>query len=98
MNKTTEALIESISTSSYELGKISGLERVSELLLVRAGERFKEGKDSLAEETRAMAIEIQKMANNNRKEYDNVYKKYSFDAWSILHNCIPNNISFPSDE
>ena len=88
-DKSPAELAELIDTSGYTLGICTGLEQAAGFLLKESGELFKHNQDKLANQLREFSTKIAKLADKQRKLYDEefqpgrneCYKELEKAAW-----------------
>jgi len=92
MDKRTESLIETISEASYKLGAIEKMYFISSDLMKKSQKYFSERKDELALAYREESVSMRNSADILRKSYDEDEHRSSSNAWSILNNCVTNEV------
>lgn len=92
MNKQTEHLIEKISDASYVLGCIDKMYFLSNEIMKASKEYFSQGKDDLAIAYRETSNKIKEQADALKNKYDQKERVESSNAWSILSNCVMEEV------
>lgn len=74
-NKITEEEWNAISTPSFALGKVVAYEGIGSMLRKMAGDCFSKSKDDEANIIRRLAEQFERLAKDDRADYDHNYPK-----------------------